>query len=276
MLGASSVAMDAQDQGFRRSEVLWLMAILALGTATVLFYTKYLIIGTGNPLSQAGVYVMMAAVLLGSPFGPYLSDLVGLPVSPALKRYLEGGDAGSLLLAAVGRGLLLALLLLPLILGEQWLVPKLVHMPLEGSIRFAPKQWMTGNMVVLLVFVSSIGAPLFEEITLRVFVFALFAWILGKLSGSTTPRSSGVLLAACVGQALVAGLGHVLGGANGLPMGPWYLQVAISPQTLGSFGLGLVYWRFGLETSMFTHFWGNFLANVVPVWLYFHRMWPPF
>jgi hypothetical protein len=57
MLGASSVAIDAQDQGLRRTEVLWLMAILGLGTATVLFYTRYLIIGTGKPISQAGVYV---------------------------------------------------------------------------------------------------------------------------------------------------------------------------------------------------------------------------
>lgn len=272
MASAQSIEIEGQGRSLRRREVWWLMSMLALGTATVFFYSAYLIIGTGSPLSQSGLYILMTAIVIGSPFGPYLSDLVGLPVSPALKRYLTGNDVGHILLVATGRGFLLALLLLPLIPAEQWLVTRLLHLPLMLGLRFAPKQWMTANVVVLLVFISSIGAPLFEEITLRVFVFALLAWLIGKLRGSTGAHSFGVLLAANVGQALIAGLGHVLGGANGLPIGPWYMQVLVSPQTLGSFALGLVYWRFGLETSMLTHFWANFLGNVIPVWLYYHHL----
>jgi hypothetical protein len=269
---AHSIEVEVQDHSLRRREVLWLMTMLAVGTATVLFYSAYLIIGTGSPLSQVGLYSMMTAVVVGSPFGPYLSDVVGLPVSPSLKRYLAGIDVRHLLLTATGRGFLFAILLVPLIPAEQWLVTRLLHLPLVVGLRFAPKQWMTGNMVVLLVFISSVGAPLFEEITLRVFAFAFLAWLIGKLVGSTGRSSRRVLLAACVGQALIAGLGHVLGGANGLPIGPWYMQVVLSPQTLGSFALGLVYWRYGLETSMLTHFWANFLGNVVPVWLYYHHL----
>jgi hypothetical protein len=267
-----SIEVEVQAPSFRRREVLWLMATLAAGTATVIFYSAYLIIGTGNPLSQVGLYIMMTAVVIGSPFGPYLSEVVGLPVSPALRRYLTGNDVRHLLLSATWRGFLFAMLLVPLLPAEQWLMTRLLHSPLVVGLRFAPKQWMTGNVVVLLVFISSIGAPLFEEITLRVFVFAFLALLIGKLLGSTGPRTFGVLLAANVGQALIAGLGHVLGGANGLPIGPWYMQVLISPQTLGSLALGFVYWRYGLETSMLTHFWANFLGNVVPVWLYYHHL----
>jgi hypothetical protein len=53
-----------------------------------------------------------------------------------------------------------------------------------------------------------------------VFLFAFLAWLFEKLVGLTRATSFGALFAACLGQALVAGLGRVLGGANGLRFGP--------------------------------------------------------
>jgi hypothetical protein len=167
----------------------------------------------------------------------------------------------------------LGVLVLPLILGEQRLWTKLLHSPPMVGLHFTPKKWMTPNLFIAIVFLSSVGAPLFEEVTLRVFAFAFFAWFIGRMLGSRGQRGFAVLMAANLAQALVAGLAHVLGGATGLPIGPWYVQVLISPQTLGSFALGGIYWRYGLETSMLSHFWGNFIGNVVPIWLYYHPLW---
>jgi len=62
----------------------------------------------------------------------------------------------------------------------------------------APKQWMTANVVVLLVFISSIGAPLFEEILSEYCV---------RASGVANRKTAEIAGAHSFGVLLVANLG---------------------------------------------------------------------
>jgi hypothetical protein len=105
-----------------------------------------------------------------------------------------------------------------------------------------------------------------EEILLRLFVLSLLAWI-GRFVNRTPEGRPGfgALWVANVLAAILFGLGHLPAthAATGLPLDALVITRAIVLNGLLGLVFGWLYWTFGLEAAMVSHFSGDIVLHVI-------------
>ena len=107
-----------------------------------------------------------------------------------------------------------------------------------------------------------------EEITMRLFLLTLLAWLGSKLSHTADGRpTKAVLWTATIIAGLGFGLGHLPAAmAMGIPLTPLLVGRTIL-LNLSSILFGWLYWKRGLESAMAAHFSLDIVLHVVGAFL---------
>jgi membrane protease YdiL (CAAX protease family) len=114
-------------------------------------------------------------------------------------------------------------------------------------------------------FLASFYGGISEEILLRLFVLSFLAWI-GRFVNRTPEGHPGLgaLWVANVLAAILFGLGHLPAThAVGLPLDALVITRAIVLNGLLGLTFGWLYWTFGLEAAMVSHFSGDIVLHVI-------------
>jgi hypothetical protein len=115
-------------------------------------------------------------------------------------------------------------------------------------------------------FLASFYGGVSEEILLRLFVLSLLAWI-GRLVNRTPDGRPGLgaLWVANVLAAILFGLGHLPSthAATGLPVDALVITRAIALNGLLGLTFGWLYWTFGLEAAIVSHFSADIVLHVI-------------
>jgi hypothetical protein len=115
-------------------------------------------------------------------------------------------------------------------------------------------------------FLASFYGGVTEEILLRLFVLSLLAWI-GRFVNRTPEGGPGLgaLWVANVLAAILFGLGHLPAthAVTGLPLDALVITRAIVLNGLGGLVFGWLYWTFGLEAAMVSHFSADMVLHVI-------------
>jgi membrane protease YdiL (CAAX protease family) len=126
---------------------------------------------------------------------------------------------------------------------------------LTGSLK--PPAWQG--------FLAAINAGITEETMFRLFGLTLLAWISHWISCDEDGRPTlAALWIANIVFAVAFGLAHLPATqAAGLPITPLIIARAITLNGVIGLTFGWLYWRFGLETAMFAHFFGDIVLHVL-------------
>jgi membrane protease YdiL (CAAX protease family) len=112
-----------------------------------------------------------------------------------------------------------------------------------------------------------LGAPIFEEVEFRLFLFSLVARLCARMMpsrGNLLPRAA--LWTAILVSGFAFGLVHVFSGQSIGWWRPWYLQLLTDPRSYGGVVLGYVYSRWGLESSIAVHsIWNVLVVGVAQI-----------
>jgi hypothetical protein len=93
-----------------------------------------------------------------------------------------------------------------------------------------------------------------EELIMRLFLFSLVAWFLGKfLKTSEGMPSNGAFWVAIIFVAILFGLGHLPATSMMAPLSPMLILRALVLNGIAGVAFGYLYWRFGLEAAMLAH-----------------------
>ncbi|MBD1883180.1 CPBP family intramembrane glutamic endopeptidase [Microcoleus vaginatus] len=99
-----------------------------------------------------------------------------------------------------------------------------------------------------------------EELLVRLFGMTLIAWLLWKIfQGRRSEPSESIFWLAIVGAAILFGVGHLPAAANLWGLTPIVIFRTILLNALLGIPFGFLYWRWGLEYAMLSHF----LADLV-------------
>lgn len=110
------------------------------------------------------------------------------------------------------------------------------------------------RMTTLQPLVGLIAAPLVEEITVRLFLMSVIAWIVF----STTGRAGLAFVMALVGSAFVFALLHLARPFPGDPaLANFYRVTLLIKYTLAGVPLGWIFWRWGLPYAILCHVAAN-------------------
>jgi membrane protease YdiL (CAAX protease family) len=104
-----------------------------------------------------------------------------------------------------------------------------------------------------------------EEIQLRLFLLSLLAWIGSRIWRDDHGRPVvGVLWGATILSAIVFGLGHLPAlSSMGLSITPILLTSTVVQNGVGGVILGWLYWRWGLESAVISHFTADIVILVI-------------
>jgi membrane protease YdiL (CAAX protease family) len=114
-------------------------------------------------------------------------------------------------------------------------------------------------------FLASFYGGIAEEIQLRLFMLSLFAWI-GRFVNRTPEGRPGLgaLWVANVLTAVLFGLLHLPGtAAAGVPLDALVITRALVGNGLVGLVCGWLYWTFGLEAAMVSHFSADIVLHVI-------------
>jgi hypothetical protein len=101
-----------------------------------------------------------------------------------------------------------------------------------------------------------------EEILMRLFLVSGLVWILGWFwQNSSGMPANGVYWTAIVIAALLFGLGHLPATRNITPLTPMLIVRAIALNGIAGIAFGWLYWRYGLEAAMLSHFCADILLH---------------
>lgn len=99
-----------------------------------------------------------------------------------------------------------------------------------------------------------------EELLLRLFGMTLIAWLLWKIFERDKPQPSTLIFwLAIVAAAILFGVGHLPAAANVWALTPIVILRTITLNAVLGIPFGFLYWRWGLEYAMLSHF----LADLV-------------
>jgi membrane protease YdiL (CAAX protease family) len=193
---------------------------------------------------------------LATGAGLFLTAKVGLPGARLIEDRLSGKSTGErfraiiqpALMTGVGVGATLIVLFFLLLKNE------LPDLPF-GKAALMPV-WK--RLLICLY------GGLTEEVLLRLFLFSLLAWLLGKVWRSDAGATRGrVFWTANFILAVLFGLGH-LGPV--IPLMPVTLNIVVAALLLNgiaSFAFTQLYWKRGLEASMLAHFVTDVMIYVI-------------
>ena len=103
-----------------------------------------------------------------------------------------------------------------------------------------------------------------EEIFMRLGLFSLLAWLIGKIS--RTPEGLPSPLALWMANILVAvlfGIGHLPATAVLVPLTPLVVARALVLNGLAALVFGHLYWKRGLESAMLAHFTADVFLHLI-------------
>lgn len=101
-----------------------------------------------------------------------------------------------------------------------------------------------------------------EEILMRLFLVSGLAWILGRFWQNTGGMpADGAFWMAIFLAAVLFGLGHLPATRNITPLTPMLIARAIMLNGVAGIGFGWLYWRYGLEAAMLSHFSADILLH---------------
>ena len=196
----------------------------ALQTGLLLILLNWIGLRLGNSI---GLDTPIArALVYGQPFAPISKS--------ALNTALIVGCIGGIVLI----GLSLAF--------QPWMPPMATPTTLEIAL------WKR--------ILASFYGGITEELLLRLFGMTLMAWLLWKIFERDKPQpSTWIFWLAIVAAAILFGVGHLPAAANVWALTPIVILRTITLNALLGIPFGFLYWRWGLEYAMLSHF----LADLV-------------
>ena len=159
--------------------------------------------------------------------------------------------------SVIARPLRLVLLAIAVgtILGVANLAANWAIAQLHPAIRMV----LVERMRTLPPLIATVGAPLVEEVSLRLFLMSAIAWVVYRV----TKRTTLAFAVALVGSSVFFALLHL---ARPLPLDPavanYYRLALLVKYTLAGLPLGWIFWRWGLPYSIVCHAAAN-AAHVV-------------
>ncbi len=103
-----------------------------------------------------------------------------------------------------------------------------------------------------------------EEVLLRLFVVSGLAWILGRFwQGPSGLPASGAYWVAIILASVLFGLGHLPTTRALTPLTPVLIIRAVVLNGVAGIAFGWLYWQYGLEAAMLSHFIADLLLHLV-------------
>ena len=254
--------------GFPLSEFLVLYGLALLGALAILPYAfslnrDKLSQSRLPPLVMALVSFVQSALLFAIAVGAGL--LAGQPAglgAPHIRAALSGEPVWASLLRllspSVGLG---ALSFAAVALLETFLfaphIPEALHLA-DVKIR----AWKR--------LLASFYGGIDEEILMRLFLVSGVVWVLGHFwqNASGLP-ASGAYWAAILLVSVLFGLGHLPATKAITPLTPLIVVRAVALNGLAGVAFGWLYWQYGLEAAMLSHFTADILLHLIaPVFLH--------
>jgi membrane protease YdiL (CAAX protease family) len=190
-------------------------------------------------LVQNGILLAVAIF-----FGMILSQRVGLPM-PLVHAWATGEPAPNVK-AIVRPGLLLGGAVGVVMVALEALF-FLKHLPVSMLAAFDVPLWKR-------LLAGVVYGGITEELFMRLFLMALFVWLLGKwwktAAGTPAPRA---FWAAITLVAILFGLGHLPATSMLAPLTPVLVVRALVLNGVAGVAFGYLYWRYGLEAAMAGH-----------------------
>ncbi|UCC81852.1 MAG: CPBP family intramembrane metalloprotease [Gemmatimonadota bacterium] len=183
--------------------------------------------------------------------GQYLSARTGLGL-PFLEGWLEGSPVWHRFARAVSLSFIVAIVSSLVIVGA---IPLIVTV--DRGVSGVPGRlaelaalypgWWRGLL-------ASVDAGVSEELFYRYFLLSLVVWLLGRIRKGGGFSSGASIWIAILVTGLLFGWAHI-DDVIGTDRYSAFNLVAISGLNGGiGMALGWIYWKFGLESAMFTHF----------------------
>ena len=120
------------------------------------------------------------------------------------------------------------------------------------------------NMPVWKRLLASFYGGLDEEILMRLFLVSGLVWILSRFWQNTRGMpANGAYWTAILLAALLFGLGHLPATKNITPLTPMLVIRAITLNGIAGIAFGWLYWQYGLEAAMLSHFCADILLHVL-------------
>jgi membrane protease YdiL (CAAX protease family) len=231
----------------------------SLGILVLLYFSGNLAVipllqATNTPIEPVEFWLLatgISAILIG--IGLFLASRIGLG-APLIEGYLGKAEIQDWLCTVIAISILIAI------------VGSLIALMLPGSFNPNPEQYPDRWRLIL----ASIKAGIVEELFYRLILVSLFAWLGSRLSRSADGRpSQTVFWIAVILAGLLFGWAHIDDKLS-LP-GATFAALTSIFSLNAAFGIvfGWLFWKFGLECAMLTHFLIDviFSAVVVPAYL---------
>lgn len=233
-----------------------------LGAVAILPYSFAL---AGDKLSQAKLPAPLLAlisflqtavlIILATGIGLLAAQPVGLS-APYIEAMLTGGSVLEPLPKILLPALTLAVLTFALMaLLERYVFATHVPEALGKS---------DANMPVWKRLLASFYGGLDEEILMRLFLVSGLVWILGQFwENSRGMPANGAYLTAIIVAALLFGLGHLPATRSITPLTLMLVIRALALNGIAGIAFGWLYWQYGLEAAMLSHFCADILLHVL-------------
>jgi len=253
--------MKANGYPWRVFGVLLICAVCGVAASFPFVFSLYADLLAKSPvplpvLILLGLLQNSVILALVTGFGLFLTAKVGLPGAPFIEGWLSGKSTEERFRTIIQPALIMGVGVGATLLVLYFLVLKneLPQLPL-GKAALIP---LWKRLLVCLY------GGLTEEVLMRVFLFSLLVWILGKVWRSD-PGASGrhVFWAANIILAVLFGLGHL---GSVIPLMPVTFRIVVGALLLNgiaSFAFTHIYWRHGLEASMLAHFITDVMIYVI-------------
>jgi Type II CAAX prenyl endopeptidase Rce1-like len=247
---------------FSLSEFFVILGLGLLGAAAILPYSFAL---AGDKLSQAKLPLPVLALIsflqialliaIATGIGLLAAQPVGLS-APYIQAILTNGPVLEPLLKILPPAIALAVLTFALMaLLERYVFATHIPVALGNS---------DVNMPVWKRLLASFYGGLDEEILMRLFLVSGLVWILSRFWQNTRGMpANGAYWTAILLAALLFGLGHLPATKNITPLTPMLVIRAITLNGIAGIAFGWLYWQYGLEAAMLSHFCADILLHVL-------------
>ena len=248
--------------GFSLSEFMVLLGLGLIGAAAILPYSFAL---AGDKVSQARLsrpvlalisFVQTAVLMaLATGLGLTAAGPVGLG-APYIQAVMAGGQLPASILKPVlpAAGLALLSFLLMELLERSVFSP---HVP--QALRRSD-----AGMPLWKRLLASLYGGFDEELLMRLFLVSGLVWIGGRFWQDTGGMPArGAYWTAILLAALLFGLGHLPATRTLTPLTPMLITRAVVLNGIAGIAFGWLYWQYGLEAAMLSHFCADILLHVL-------------
>lgn len=196
--------------------------------------------------------LVLLALMIG--MGLKLSRTLGLG-APILESWTSGNldttGFGRVLISALLTGVFVGIILL---LAFFVLLPRLPNIPFV----------FIAKLPIWKRFLLCFYGGVYEEVTIRLFLLTLVAWIANRSWKKTrSSLSTSAFWFANLFAAILFGLGHLPSASLFMPITPLVVIAALVLNGIAGIAFGYLYRRSGLESAMIAHFTADFVIYVV-------------